>query len=242
MVAWGECMDRIANIRAEEKKYHDYCYDNYPLFEPGSWLQRPVKTVIDLIEEYKDQEYLSVLDLGSGIGRNSIPIAESLKGRKGKVVCVDLLESAIEKLRSYSEKYGVEPFIDTRLSDIEQFCIEQEEYDLIIAVSALEHLSSEKVLERKLNELTAGTKPNGANCIIIGSNIREVNLENGEELDPMFEVNLSTNRMMDILDRQYAGWEIKNRLVNQLEYEINRNGQAVKLTTDCITYVAKKTQ
>jgi len=58
----------------------------------------------------------------------------------------------------------------------------------------------------------------------------------------MFEVNLSTNRMMDILDRQYAGWEIKNRLVNQLEYEINRNGQAVKLTTDCITYVAKKTQ
>ncbi|MCT2197596.1 class I SAM-dependent methyltransferase, partial [Paenibacillus sp. p3-SID1389] len=81
-------MDRVAYIRSEEKKYHDFCYDNYNLYEPGSWLHRPVRTVIDLLDEYKGQEYLSVLDLGSGIGRNSIPIAESLKTRMGKVVCV----------------------------------------------------------------------------------------------------------------------------------------------------------
>ncbi|MNO99570.1 tellurite resistance protein TehB [compost metagenome] len=232
-------MDRVANIRLEEKKYHDFCYDNYNLFEPGSWLHRPVKTVIDLLEEYKDQEHLNVLDLGSGIGRNSIPIAESMKCRNGKVVCVDLLESAIDKLRSYSQRYGVEQFIETRLSDIEQFTIEQDKYDLIIAVSALEHVSSESALERKLNEITLGTKLNGSNCIIIGSNIREINIENGKELDPMFEVNASTERMMEILDQQYVGWEVKNRFSKQLEYEIDRNGQSVKLTTDCITFVAK---
>ncbi|WMT43293.1 class I SAM-dependent methyltransferase [Paenibacillus sp. D2_2] len=233
-------MDRVANIRSEEKKYHDFCYDNYYLFEPGSWLHRPVKTVIDLLAEYKDQEYLCVLDLGSGIGRNSIPIAESMKNRDGKVVCVDLLESAIDKLNSYSHKYGVEQFIVTRLSDIEQFTIEQEEYDIIVAVSSLEHLSSESALERKLNELTSGTKPNGANCIIIGSNIREVNLENGQELDPMFEVNITTESMLEILDYQYAGWEVRNRFVKQLEFEIDRNGQSVKLTSDCVTFIAKK--
>ncbi|ANE45352.1 methyltransferase [Paenibacillus swuensis] len=233
-------MDRVEGIRSEEKKYHDFCYNNHTLFEPGSWLHRPVKTVTDLLEEYKEQEFLCVLDLGSGIGRNSIPIAESMRNKSGKVVCVDLLESAIEKLKLYSQKFGVEEFIETRLSDIEEFTIEQEEYDIIIAVSALEHVSSERALERKLNEMTIGTKTNGTNCIIIGSNIKEIILENEQELDPMFEVNISTERMMELLNQQYAGWEIKKQFVKQIEYEIERNGKAVKLTTDCITYVAKK--
>lgn len=233
-------MDRVANIRTEEKKYHDMCYDSYNLFEPGSWLHRPVQTVINLLNDYTDQEYLSVLDLGSGVGRNSIPAAESMKNRNGKVVCVDLLESAIEKLESYSQKFGVEPFIVTRLSDIEHFIIAQEEYDIILAVSSLEHVSSEKALERKLNEMIRGTKRNGTNCIIIGSNIQEVNLENGQKLDPMFEVNLSTEKMMDLLVHQYIEWEVQQQFVKQLEYEIDRKGQAVKLTTDCITFVAKK--
>ncbi|MGF7050751.1 2-polyprenyl-3-methyl-5-hydroxy-6-metoxy-1,4-benzoquinol methylase [Paenibacillus sp. DS2015] len=233
-------MYRVANIRTEEKKYHDFCYDNYSLFEPGSWLHKPVKTVIDLLEEYKDKEYLSVLDLGSGVGRNSIPIAQSMKNRNGKVVCVDLLESAIDKLHDNSQKSGVEQFIVTRLSDIEQFTIEQEEYDIIIAVSALEHVSSERTLANKLNEMTFGTRKSGANCIIIGSNIQEVNLENGQDLDPMFEVNITTERMLELLDHQYATWEIQKRFVKKLEYDINRNGQSVKLITDCITFVAKK--
>lgn len=233
-------MERLANIRLEEKKYHDFCYTNYNLFEPGSWLYRPVKTVMDLLEEYKDREYLKVLDLGAGVGRNSIPIAESMKNRNGKVVCVDLLESAIDKLLSNSQEYGVSQYIDTRLSDIEQFIIEHEEYDIIVAVSALEHVSSESALEQKLNDVTAGTKANGSNCIIIGSNIREVNLGNGQQLDPMFEINLTTERMLEILDVRYNEWEVKQRLVKQLEYEIERNGELVKLTTDCITFVAKR--
>lgn len=239
--ARGEVLDRVAYIRSEEKKYHDFCYDNYNLFEPGSWLHRPVRTVIELLDEYKDQKYLSVLDLGSGIGRNSIPIAETLKTRNGRVVCVDLLESAIDKLKSYSQEFGVEQYIETRLTDIEQFRIEPDEYDIIISVSALEHVSSEGALELKLNDMTLGTKMNGSNCIVIGSNIREVDLENGQDLDPMFEVNLSTERMMELLDHQYSGREVSKRFVKQLEYEIDRNRKSVKLTTDCITYVAKKT-
>ncbi len=128
----------------------------------------------------------------------------------------------------------------TRLSDIEHFVIDPEEYDIILAVSALEHVSSEKVLERKLNEMICGTKTNGTNCLIIGSNIQEVNLENGQELDPMFEVNISTERMMDLLVHQYSEWEVQQRFVKHLEYEIDRKGQPVQLTTDCITFVAKK--
>lgn len=39
-------MNRIEFIRKEEKKYHDYYYDNYKLFEEGSWLHKPVKNSI----------------------------------------------------------------------------------------------------------------------------------------------------------------------------------------------------
>ena len=233
-------MDRVANIRAEEKKYHDACYDNYRLFEPGSWLHRPVATVMELLHKYQDQAYLSVLDLGCGIGRNSIPIAESMKHRDGQVVCVDILESAIDNLHRYSRESGTDPFIVAKLAEIEQFTIESEAYDIIVAVSALEHVSSENALGRILAEMNAGTRVNGCNCIIIGSNIREVTVSDGQELDPMFEVNLSTGRMLELLDQHYADWEVDKRFVKQLEYEIDRDGQAVKLSTDCITFVARK--
>jgi len=227
-------------IRTEEKKYHDYCYDNYNLFEPGSWLHRPVRTVLELLEQFESYDDLKVLDLGCGIGRNSIPIAETLKNRNGKVVCVDILESAIEKLHDYSEKFGVRPFMETKLSDIDHFEIEPAEYDMIIAISALEHVSSVQVLEQKLKELVLGTKTNGVNCIIISSNIHEVTTDTNMNLDPMFEVNISTERMLEILDSNYSGWDIQQRFVKHLEYDIERSGQPIKLTSDCITFVAKK--
>ncbi|RUT44427.1 class I SAM-dependent methyltransferase [Paenibacillus anaericanus] len=233
-------MDRIALIRTEEKKYHDLCYENHKLFEPGSWLHKPVKTVMDLMEEFSGQQNLNVLDLGCGIGRNSIPIAETLKNRNGKVVCVDLLESAIEKLQEYSEKFEVQQYIETVQSDIEYFHIAEDEYDVIIAVSALEHVSSEEALERKLHEMAVGTKPNGMNCIIINSNIREIERDSNVDLEPMFEVNLATDNMLELLDRQYEGWAIQTRLVKQLEYDIYRDEHLVSLITDCITFVVKK--
>lgn len=97
-------MISIETIRKEERKYHDACYDNYKLFEEGSWLSKPVKTVIDLLPLFEEKMNLHVLDLGSGIGRNSIPIAQAIKERKGKVTCIDLLDSAIDKLMLYSKE------------------------------------------------------------------------------------------------------------------------------------------
>lgn len=44
---------RLSLIREEEKKYHEACYDQYKLFEEGSWLHKPVKTVM---------EYFSVIE------------------------------------------------------------------------------------------------------------------------------------------------------------------------------------
>lgn len=68
-------MNRIDYIRQEEKKYHDLCYEQYKLFEAGSWLYKPVKTVMDMLNYLEEQKDLQILDLGSGVGRNSTPIA-----------------------------------------------------------------------------------------------------------------------------------------------------------------------
>jgi hypothetical protein len=43
--------NRIKFIRNEERKYHEACYDNYKLFEEGSWLSKPVKTVMDTLTQ-----------------------------------------------------------------------------------------------------------------------------------------------------------------------------------------------
>ncbi|MHA6484140.1 class I SAM-dependent methyltransferase [Paenibacillus sp. strain BS8-2] len=201
----GDHLNRLNRIRSEEKKYHDYCYDNYNLFESGSWLHKPVQTVLDILRQFDDYDTLTVLDLGSGIGRNSIPIAETIKNRHGKVVCVDLLESAILKLIDNSKRYDVQSIIDARLSDIENFKIKQNEYDMIIAVSALEHVSNEETLAQKLTEMKMGTTDHGVNCIIIGSNINEINLLTNEKCDPQFEINLTTVNMLNLLDTQYEG-------------------------------------
>lgn len=46
-------MDRVDRIRSEEKTYHDLCYENYKLFEQGTWLHKPVQTVLDLLEQFE---------------------------------------------------------------------------------------------------------------------------------------------------------------------------------------------
>lgn len=233
-------MNRIERIRSEEKKYHDACYENRKLFEPGTWLHRPVKTVLDALNHFQSRERVDVLDLGSGIGRNGIPIAEFVRSRSGRVVCVDLLPSAIDRLTAYAKEYEVEPYVEPVLSDIEAYRIAPSAFDLIVAVSALEHVSTERALVRKLGEMAAGTRPDGINCIIVGTNTRETAVGTGEALDPMFEVNLPTDTMLDLLDRAYSGWDVQARLVKPLAYDIDRDGVPVKLTTDCVTYVARK--
>ena len=48
-------MNRLNYIRQEEKKYHDLCYEQYKLFETGSWLYKPVKTVMDLMDYFEEK-------------------------------------------------------------------------------------------------------------------------------------------------------------------------------------------
>ncbi|AUD25987.1 class I SAM-dependent methyltransferase [Bacillus cereus group sp. BC251] len=233
-------MNRIDYIRQEEKKYHDLCYEQYKLFEIGSWLYKPVKTVMDLIDYFEGQNNLQVLDLGSGVGRNSIPIAQKIQNSSGTVTCVDLLDSALAKLQTYSKEYGVINNIKTEQAAIENYYIVPNTYDYIVAVSSLEHVQSEEDLTNVLHSIKEGTKTGGINCLIINSNIQEIDLHTKEELDALIEINLPTEDMIHLLKSIYKEWKEIKVEIKELVYDIVRDEKQIQLKTNAITFVVQK--
>ncbi|EJV64959.1 MULTISPECIES: class I SAM-dependent methyltransferase [Bacillus] len=234
-------MNRINYIRHEEKKYHDLCYEQYKLFETGSWLYKPVKTVMDLIMDYfEGQNNLQVLDLGSGVGRNSIPIAQKIKNASGTVTCVDLLDSALTKLQIYSKEHDVFEVIKTEQAAIENYYIQPDTFDYIVAISSLEHVQSEEDLKNVLHSMKKGTKTGGINCLIINSNIQEIDLHTKEELDALIEINLPTEHMIYLLKSIYKEWQEIKIEIKELAYNIVRNERHIQLKTNAITFVVQK--
>lgn len=178
--------------------------------------------------------------MGCGVGRNSIPIAEAIKARNGKVVCVDLLDSALNKLKEYSKEFQVEEVIRTEKADIGNYEIKPNEYDLIVEVSTLEHVKSESIFEKVVQQMADGTKSSGINLLIVNSELEEIELETSVKLDAMLEVNLLTEDMLNKLNSIYSGWEVLKTIVKPLEYNITRNEKPVLLKTKAITYIVRK--
>lgn len=113
-------------------------------------------------------------------------------------------------------------------------------FDLIISVSALEHVKSEAIFDSAIRKMTKGTKNSGINCLIVNSEIQEINLETNSKLDAQMELNLSTESMLNKLNTNYVGWNVMKILVKPLEYHIIRNGKPILLKTNAITYVVRK--
>lgn len=85
-----------------------------------------------------------------------------------------------------------------------------------------------------------GTKEDGINCIIVNSEVEEIDIDSDEALETFLEVNLQTDEMIDKLEAHYDGWEVISHLVRPLEYHISRNERNILLKTNAITYVVKK--
>ena len=150
--------DRLNHIRQAEAASHTQAYSNHSLFSPGSWLAKPVKTVVDLLSLFEGYTNFRALDLGSGVGRNCIPVAQHFNGIPCRVDCVDILELAIAKLNENAQQYGVENCIQGIVSSIDDYEIDADSYDLILAVSALEHIASQSAFEKKLTEIRDGLR------------------------------------------------------------------------------------
>lgn len=124
-----------------------------------------------------------------------------------------MLKFALSKLKRYSQELGVEDVIITEESDIGEYVVQTNYFDYIVAVS---------------------------NCIIINTNVEEIDIESNEKKEPLFEIAMSTNHCLSILEEIYGEWEELNVLVKQLEFEIVRNERPTLLKSDCITFCSSK--
>ena len=126
------------------------------------------------------------------------------------------------------------------VSAIDDYEISVDSCDLILAVSALEHIASQADFEKKLCEIRDGLRLGGVACLIVNSGVLEHDKATGQKLPPQFEVNLPTSQMQDLLENTFAGWQvIKHTIVHQ-KYDIPRENGVADLETDVITYVVRK--
>ena len=233
-------MTEIEKIRKAEKKSHEEMYTRYELFKKGSWLEKPVKAVMDLLPLIEEKESINILDLGCGVGRNTISIAQYYKDNNCKIDAVDLLELAIKKLKNYSIYYGVDSMINGITSSIEDYNISNNKYDLILAVSVLEHLNSIDTLLKKLYEIREGIKINGYVCFICNSNIEEINILTNKNLSPQFECIFSDKELDNMIIEVFKDFELLKKTLKRQTYNIPREKEIIKMNTDVVTYVLKK--
>lgn len=232
--------ERLKRIRESERKSHIEIYTDEKLYATDSWLKKPIKTVRNIIPLFEDYKELRVLDLGSGVGRNSIYVAECFRDRDCRVDCVDLLEIAIEKLHKNAKEHNVSESIRGNLQSIEEYTIEADTYDFIMAISALEHIDTEESFLKKLLEIRKGLREKGVVCLVINSEVKEKNADTGETMDAQFEVNLSTEKMQEYIGQVFDGWSVLKTTVSVQEYDIPREGFVSHLSTNVVTFVARK--
>lgn len=232
-------MSEVDAIRSAEIEYHDAFYKSTKLYEPGSWIGKPVANVMKAFELIDSSKPLKILDLGSGVGRNAIAIAQ--KSIDGTAVdCVDLLPSAIEILNDNAKAYNVKDKINGIVSTIEDYQINKE-YDFIIGVSTLEHVNDEAAFKKVLNDIKNHLVINGVACLIINSEVQEKDIETGELLVPQFEVNMLTKDMQLLMHKVFSNFEFLKEEIKNLNYTINRAGKDVNLSTNAVTFIVRRT-
>jgi cyclopropane fatty-acyl-phospholipid synthase-like methyltransferase len=231
---------QLQKIRKEEKEYHEQYFEDHKLYEEGTWLDEPVAIILDLADQVNVGQPMSILDLGCGVGRNSIPLAQKVKPGDGRVVCVDLLEKALHKLVHYSEQYQVRDVIYTEQADISDYQIAVGKFDYIVAASSLEHCKSTHMLKKVIQSMVQGTKSGGINCIIMNTNIEEFDAKTRKPREAFFEVNLNKEKALKLLRKHYEGWEELHVSDEPLELAIDRDDQPVLLKADSLTFAVRK--
>ncbi|WP_411349673.1 class I SAM-dependent methyltransferase [Paenibacillus sp. WLX2291] len=226
--------------RESENQYHQQFYKDNKLFEDGSWMSRPTPLVMELLERL--QQYTPaphVLDLACGVGRHAIPVAQKLE-HGGKVTGVDLLEDAIQQLQQYADEYQVADRIEGVMNDVEHYHIEQQQFDYMIATGCLEHLSSEQALRDTLENMQEGTRTGGIHFISMTSSVQQLDQQSGAAEEGNIELNLSTERLLEVLDTVYADWNILARKAVAQAIEENKDEKEIELQGNWVTFAASK--
>ena len=194
--------------RRETIRYHERLYGERELFAPGSWLASPARFILGALEVIQPAGKTTVLDLGCGVGRHAIPIAKQF-GPSATVHCVDLLASAVGRLREYAMRYGVADQITSEVCDLENLVLAHAAYDAVVCCSCLEHMSSTRAVRVLLENAVRATRPGGVHALMVGVGHSRVAIDSGEPLQTGFELSVDRSEFDALLRQVYSGWEFR---------------------------------
>jgi SAM-dependent methyltransferase len=225
--------------RDETIRYHEDFYATHKLFEDG-WLQEPDEELPGIISLLASVKEPRVLDLGCGVGRNAIAIAQALKSNRVRIDCFDMLDSAIERLSAYASQFKVKEEICATCVDMDSLTIEPNSYDAVLAISILEHGKSIQSIKRILGEIVDGTKSGGINRILISADRKATARDTGKPVDTKVETPMTHQEARELLEQTYSAWSIDKLELAPYREELDLAGQRVIWTCTSVSFLARK--
>jgi len=228
-------IDEFVRARAETIRYHETLYRSTSLGTRGSWLAHPHPLVMDSLGLVTRPVH--AYDLGAGVGRHTLPIVAGLP-TGSRVTAVDLIPSALASLVENAAAAGLSDRVETVNADLESWAFPADDAGLIIAFSALEHVSSLDAFGAILERCRAATIPGGVNVIGIVADREEVSAS-GARRAALIELPLSGEQALSVLRRCFTGWEIHVDETIPCAVTEGRNGALHELRSTLIKFVAQ---
>ncbi len=226
--------------REETLKYHKAYYSRFKLFEDGSWLAHPDEPLMQLLNYLEGN--IKILDLGCGVGRNAIPMAQALQkqNKQATITCVDVLAESIDLLREYAVTYKVQDIIEPVLADNDDFAMAQLHYDLIAAISTLEHCQGKDRVLALMKEIAESSKNGGFVRIEMTTNRNVVDVVSGEAIATFVETPLLLEEVEEMLAQAFAGWNVIAKTIDPYEETLEKEGRSVHWCSTQINFTAQK--
>jgi len=167
-------------------------------------------------------------------------VAKELRLSGVVVDCYDMLDSAIELLTSYSEKFDVKENIAGKCVDIDSFEIQADYYDAILAISVLEHSKSFERIQSTLEQMVRGTRAGGVNRVTVSTDRRATECDTGNKIETRVETPMSKEQVKELLEKTYAGWTIDRLSLMPYKEDLELEGRMVTWTCTDVSFLARK--
>lgn len=229
----------FAEGRAETLRYHEDLYASTPLGAADSWLLEPDQLVLKAIELSRGANPILAFDLGAGVGRHTIPMAQGLAAGS-KVIAVDVIPSAIAHLKTNCAAAGVSDMVTPVVRDLEKFTFDTSMVaGLIVGFSAVEHVSSISAMRALLCRCAAATAPGGLVALgIFADRIEE--LADGTIRPALVEFELDSTTVHTMLDEAFSSWIIEYTHTGAEHVPEKREGIPYKLESTLIQFIGRK--
>lgn len=232
----GHGASEFERARRETVRYHEDLYSSATLGQEGTWLAKPHGLLLDALARIPSGRPVIAYDLGSGIGRHTIPMMQRLPVGS-EVYAIDLLSSALQSLCG-SVPPGVRTVLHTRRADLDDFVF-QTPADLVLAFSAIEHLPSLAAIRRLLERVHAAVNPGGVVAIGVVADRFEIDARGNRRL-ALIESAISSAEADELLTSVFTDFEVDYRKALPADVRENRDGETYMLTSTLLTWLGTR--